>query len=97
MNFIRRNIGMFIMIIFALIPSIFLYQETIKFGEVNYLIFFSKAVALSGIVFYCFNFILSTRAKFLENIFMGLDKLYISHRLAGIFALIFLIQHPLLR
>ncbi len=96
MNFARRNLGLFLICVFALIPSIFLYQETIKFGEVNYLVFFSKAVALSGIVFYCFNFILSTRAKFLENIFMGLDKLYISHRLTGIFALIFLIQHPLL-
>jgi predicted ferric reductase len=39
------------------------------------------------------NFLMATRAKVIERIFGGLDKMYMVHRRAGIFAVAFLILH----
>ncbi len=39
------------------------------------------------------NFLMATRAKLIERIFGGLDKMYMVHRRAGIFAVAFLILH----
>jgi predicted ferric reductase len=93
MKFLRINLGYILILIFSLVPSIYLLLTTNSTNTLNIL---SKVSALSGIVMFCFNFILSTRAKIIENIFMGLDKVYKAHRFVGIFALILLLVHPFL-
>lgn len=49
------------------------------------------SVVLIGITLF-----LTTRAKFLETLFVGLDKVYQVHRILGAVAFVFLIDHPLL-
>lgn len=41
----------------------------------------------------CFNILLATRLKFLENIFSGLDKVYVVHKYTGYFSILLLILH----
>lgn len=54
-----------------------------------------QITGLVGIMIFSLSFILSTRIKFLENIFGGLDKIYVLHHKLGKVALILLIIHPL--
>ena len=54
-----------------------------------------RIAGLVGIVLYAVNFILSTRVKFFEHLFGGLNRLYIAHHLIGAFALVALLVHPL--
>ena len=42
---------------------------------------------------FAFNFLMSTRAKWLEKIFGGLDKMYMIHRRSGVIAVFLLIAH----
>ncbi len=45
---------------------------------------------------FAFNFLMSTRAKWVENIFGGLDKMYLIHRRSGIIAIVLLFAHFLI-
>jgi predicted ferric reductase len=63
---------------------------------VSNLRFMGQLTALLGIVLFCIEFVLATRAKLLESIFGGLDKLYLVHHLVGGIAFILLMNHPLL-
>ena len=51
---------------------------------------------LSGITLFTINFILSTRLKFLEEIFGGLDKVYLVHGITGGIAFMLILAHPIL-
>ncbi len=42
---------------------------------------------------FAFNFLMATRARWVERIFGGLDKMYIIHRRAGIIAVFLLLMH----
>ena len=42
---------------------------------------------------FAFNFLMATRAKWVENIFGGLDKMYLIHRRSGIIAVFLLLAH----
>ncbi len=50
---------------------------------------------LIAITAFALNFVLSTRLKFIENIFGGLDKVYIVHGILGGTALILVLSHPI--
>lgn len=56
----------------------------------------SKAFALIGTVLFCWTFVLSSRVKFLEKIFGGLDKVTKTHHIIGGIAFVLLINHPIL-
>jgi len=56
----------------------------------------SQLLALVGTVLFCLNYVLSSRAKFLENIFGGFDKLYKAHHLLGAVSFVLIINHPIL-
>ena len=45
---------------------------------------------------FAFNFLMATRAKFVERIFGGLDKMYLIHRRSGVIAVILLLAHFLI-
>lgn len=58
----------------------------------------SSIAKLSGIVslvFFCLNLILATRLSFLEDLFGGLNKVYIAHHLLGGLALCIILIHPM--
>lgn len=42
---------------------------------------------------FAFNFLMATRAKWVENLFGGLDKMYLIHRRSGVIAIILLLAH----
>jgi predicted ferric reductase len=55
----------------------------------------SQISGLLGSVLISLNFLISTRLKFIEKIFNGLDKAYHTHNIVGNVAMIFVINHPL--
>lgn len=54
-----------------------------------------KLTGVIGMILYAINLILSTRLRFLENLFGGLNRVYIAHHIIGGLALILLCFHPL--
>ncbi|MGV9001947.1 MAG: ferric reductase-like transmembrane domain-containing protein [Candidatus Saccharimonadaceae bacterium] len=54
-----------------------------------------RVTGLVGMVMYALNLVYSTRLRFLERFFGGLNRVYIAHHLLGGLALIFLSFHPL--
>lgn len=70
-------------------PSlIYSYSDiTHKLGQIT---------ALIGITMFAITFILATRLKFIEDIFGGLDKVYVVHCIVGATALMMILFHPIL-
>jgi predicted ferric reductase len=54
-----------------------------------------RLAGLIGLVLYSFNLFLSTRLRFLENLFGGLNRVYIAHHIIGGVALVALLIHPM--
>jgi len=55
----------------------------------------AKVSAFSAIVFLSLNFLLSTRARWLESLFGGLDRMYAAHCTVGRISLFWMLIHPL--
>ena len=56
----------------------------------------SQIIALIGTVLLAWNFILSTRIPFLEDLFGGQDRVYKKHHILGILSFVMLLHHPIL-
>lgn len=56
----------------------------------------SQILALLGTVLMSFTLLLSTRFKWVEKIFKGLDKAYGAHQLLGSISFLFILHHPIL-
>lgn len=54
-----------------------------------------RVAGLVGMVMYALNLVYSTRLRFLEHFFGGLNRVYIAHHMLGGLALVFLAIHPL--
>ncbi len=54
-----------------------------------------QIAGIIGLTLYSFNLLLSTRIKFFEDLFGGINKVFIAHHLIGGVALIMLLIHPL--
>jgi len=74
-------------------------SDTLLFGELNN-ISWKNTHRILGEVFsswvvtvFAFNFLMSTRAKWVEQIFGGLDKMYLIHRRSGVIAVVLLLAH----
>lgn len=57
---------------------------------------FGQILGLLGMTLLSLTVILGARLKFLENYFLGLNRIYVNHHKFGSVALIFLLFHPLL-
>lgn len=55
----------------------------------------SQVISLVGTVLLCLSFVLSSRFRWLENLFGGLDKVYKIHHFTGGLGFVLLIHHPL--
>lgn len=69
-------------------------ETTLRHNVKPFFIYSSQLAAISGFSLYAFSFILSTRIKWLEDFFGGLDKIYHTHHSIGKFAFILLLVHP---
>ncbi len=75
------------------------HSDTLFFGELND-VSWKNVHRILGEVFsswvmtvFAFNFLMATRAKWVERIFGGLDKMYIIHRRSGVIAIFLLLAH----
>lgn len=97
--FINRYLGWFIVFLLSSVVVIRWFQiNSADLALSSGFGFFSmvgRIAALVGIVLYAINFILSTRLKFLEDMFGGLNRVYIAHHITGGLALVALLIHPL--
>lgn len=57
--------------------------------------YLAKTASLSATVLMCWTIVLSTRCRFIENLFGGLDKVYQVHRRTGRLAFAIILFHPL--
>ena len=55
-----------------------------------------RIFALAGVTLFALNFVLSMRLRFLEEIFGGMDKVYLAHGITGGVAFLFILAHPVL-
>ncbi len=74
-------------------------SSTLFFGELNQ-VKWSNIHRILGEIFsswvvtvFAFNFLMATRARWVERIFGGLDKMYLIHRRSGVIAVTLLIAH----
>lgn len=57
---------------------------------------FGQIAGLMGITLFSINLLMSSRIKFLENLFGGLNQIYRTHHLIGGFSFILMMVHPVL-
>ncbi len=71
-------------------------DTTMRHNLKPFFIYTSQLTAIVGFALYAFSFILSTRLKWLEDFFGGLDKIYHTHHSIGKVAFFLLLIHPVM-
>ncbi|GHA27129.1 iron reductase [Salinimicrobium marinum] len=69
-------------------------ETTVKHNLKPTFVYASQIFSLLGFAFFALTFVLSTRSKFLEDMFGGLDRVYHFHKFTGKMAGLFLLLHP---
>ena len=94
----KKYLGL-IVIIFSCLTTVnlwFLSKPDYQSILSNPLTSASQIMALIGLVLMSFSLLLSTRLYFIEKIFGGIDNIYLIHKHLGSFALLFILNHPIL-
>lgn len=95
---LEHLLGWGVTILLCVIPVVLWLQihplNTIS-GFPGIMLSIGRVTALVGMVMYALNLVYSTRLRFLELFFGGLNRVYIAHHLLGGLALVFLSLHPL--
>jgi len=93
------SLGWYITILLSLIPVIIwlglpgnLDQFKSFYGIMSAI---GELTGLAGMILYALNLVYATRLKFLEPLFGGLNRVYITHHIIGGLALVLLAFHPL--
>lgn len=97
-HWFERNGGWLLIGLFCLLPVIVLLNLNPLSEYTNWYGFFinlGRIFGIVGFVLYAINLLLSTRLRFLENLFGGLNRVYIAHHITGGIALALLLFHPL--
>ncbi len=98
--FSENNIGWAILLSIALFPVLLwslMAPLSGRFAEFDTtMTSLGQITGLAGMALFAFTMILSSRLIFLEKIFVGLDKLYRVHKIAGSVAFILILFHPIL-
>jgi predicted ferric reductase len=88
--------GWLLIVLLSLLPLIPLLINSPSLSNYeNFTHVIGQITGLIGMNFFALTFILSSRFKFLENIFGGLDKVYKVHSVIGALALVCILFHPL--
>jgi len=92
-------IGWTLLLLISLIP-VFLWiyfgpgiEELTDYSSITHAL--GELFGLVGMTMLALTFMLSTRISWIEDIFSGLDKVYITHAILGGTALIFILAHPI--
>jgi predicted ferric reductase len=97
---IKNNFGWLVFIALSLLPTIFWYfSKPISTRFVSLattLTSLGQITGLVGMAMFALTLILSSRLRFLENYFGGLNRVYIAHHFFGSIAFILLLFHPLI-
>lgn len=84
---------MLVLAIAALTLVLWLLQSPASLGDPFKIL--AKVSAFSALTFLSLNFLLSTRARWLERLFGGLDRMYGAHCTVGRMSLLWMVLHPL--
>lgn len=97
---LKNNLGVILIWTLVIIPFlIWLFMLPLggRFGSLEATFrSLGQVSGLLGMTLLSINFILSTRFKFLDRWFNGLNRVYIKHHIIGALAFCFLLFHPLL-
>ncbi len=95
----RATLGWAALIIISLIPVLLWFtlgpgpSELTSYGGIVHS--FGELFGLVGMTMFALTFVLSTRIRAIEDVFGGLDKVYIVHGIFGGTALILILFHPI--
>ncbi len=68
-----------------------------RFGSpVSTLLSLGQISGIVGLTLFAFNLLLTTRIKLFEDLFGGLNRVFIAHHIIGTFAFVALLMHPLM-
>jgi len=87
--------GPLIIMFLALLPVLFWLPFSDFSSPSKIWLSTGQFAGLVGFSLYALNIILSARFRFTENLFVGLNRVYIFHHLVGIVAFILMLYHPL--
>ena len=95
----NRFLAWLVIVILAVVPVVLLFtlgphKDLSTFLEITQNL--GQMAGLIGVTIFAITFILSTRIKFIEDAFGGLDKVYVAHGILGGVALGLILLHPLL-
>ena len=98
-NFLSGYLGWIITAVLCAVPLLFwinIHPLSVVFqgNFTTVSLAIGQIAGLTGIVMYGLNLIYSTRLRFLENMFGGLNKVFVAHHILGGLALILLCFHP---
>jgi predicted ferric reductase len=98
MNY-KRLLAWVVIVVLAIVPVFLLFilgpeKHLTTFSEITQNL--GQMAGLIGITIFAITFILSTRIRFIEDAFGGLDKVYIAHGILGGVALGLILLHPVL-
>ena len=95
----NKILGWSIIFLLAIIPILLLMtlgEETSWFGDYSSATqTLGEIFGLVGMTLFALTFVLSTRIKAIEDLFGGLDKVYIVHAIVGGAALVSMLFHPI--
>lgn len=95
----NKKIGWVLCVLLALIPAViwgFMQSLSLRFSSfAASMISLGQLTGLVGTIFLCLTFVLSIRQRLLEDLFGGLDRVYIAHHIFGTLAFLLLLFHPI--
>lgn len=93
-----HNRGWFTVALLSFAPAVMWAIQNDNFSNLDSFYSWMSAIGevagLVGMIMYALNFILATRLRFLENLFGGLNRVYIAHHILGGLSLVLLLLHP---
>ncbi len=81
---------------FIIITPVLWVLAKFQLGWPDVMLGISQISALLAITFLSLNYMISTRARWVEKLFDGLDTAYVAHHNIGGMALLFMLTHPIL-
>ncbi len=90
-------LGLIVLLTVLAIPIWFISfpETTFRHNLKPWFIYTSQVAGIMGFILYAFSLVLSTRIRWIEDLFGGLDKVYHTHHTVGKIAFFLILYHPL--
>lgn len=95
----KEAFGWSLIVLISFLPAIIWYffkpykEITLNYGNLTHIL--GQLSGLIGMTLFSLTFLLAARLKFIEDLFEGLDKVYVVHRVVGGSALVLIMMHPI--